>query len=290
MFAFNKNFIFEDEPTLSKTFQAQSSSIKIREETQSLKSNFTLKSDWVFMTGRALRYFSNQPFNEYNTIDTWALEIKNVLTLRWEENTQTIYYIKNKKYTPQLLLFWVLHTFFPLVLTLGKIAHIFHVSAVNIENQAVLFSAFSGGGKSTLTNYFINKGHAVYGDDTVAIQKDIDGYKVISSYPFHRPYREAEVLGYEIKNFVTNPQKLSRIYRLVQVDETENIVIISLSGVEKFEALYQSDFVMFDNMKQERYLFATAIAQYIDVYKICIPWDLTRLDEVYQAIITHNRV
>ncbi len=38
-------------------------------------------------------------------------------------------------------------------------------------------------------------------------------------------------------------------------------------------------------MKKERFDFFTQMAKYIPVYKVTVPWDLDRLDEVYDKIV-----
>ncbi len=291
MLAFNKNFIFVDEPILTTFIDKRLENIRVVKNNSVLLSHvFRLQSPWVTMTGRKVRYYTNIPFEEQINIDFWALEIEDVLTLIWDENTHTITYIEGRLHTAKLLQFWVLHTFFPLVLELSNIYHVLHVSAVQIKEKTILFSAFSGGGKSTLTDFFIQKGHVVYGDDTIAINDANNQYEVIASYPFHRPYREPEVLGYPIENFGTKIQPLSHIYRLERSDKKAKVNIVELHGIEKFEVIYQSMFVTFESMKKERYLFATKMAKQAKVFVLSVPWDRERLEEVYQAILIHNTV
>jgi hypothetical protein len=291
MLSFNRNFIFLDEPTLTSNIDNTLESITVLKKNNYILSDiFMLQSSWVEMTKRNVRYYTNIPFEKSVSIDLWALEIEEIVTLIWDGETNTITYLEGKQYTARLLEFWVLHTFFPLVLELANIYHVLHVSAVKIKEKTILFSAFSGGGKSTLTDYFIQKGHVVYGDDTIAINEDKDNYEVIASYPYHRPYREPEVLGYPLVNFGTEVHSLAHIYQLEKSESNADVEIIELIGVEKFEAIYQSMFVTFENMKQERYLFATKMSKSIKVFKISVPWDKERLEEVYQAILTHNDV
>jgi hypothetical protein len=291
MLAFNRIFIFTDEPALTTIVDDNLETITVSKSNKILLSHiFTLQSPWVSMTDRRVRYYTNRPFEECKTINKWALEIEDIITLIWDDESNTIQYIEGIDYTVELLQFWVLHTFFPLVLELAQIHHILHVSSVQVGEKVILLSAFSGGGKSTLVDYFIQKGHFIYGDDTVAIDENENKYEVIASYPFHRPYRKTEELGYPIINFSTTVQPLSHIYRLEKSASDTKIEICELTGAEKFEAIYQSMFVMFDYMKKERYLFATKMAKHIKVFKITIPWDKERLEEVYQAILIHNGV
>ena len=65
--------------------------------------------------------------------------------------------------------------------------------------------------------------------------------------------------------------------------------IVELKGIEKFKAFHYSTFIDFDFMKKERFIFFTEMAKHVPVYRINVPWDLERLDEVYDAIVEHSR-
>ena len=292
MQAFNHYFYFVDAPQLSQKCDNRLPLVQIKEhQGEALSALFSLRSPWVSMTQREVRYYTNTPFEDLSTPTImWALEIGGLFTLIWYAKNKEIHYIKAEGYSDKLLQFWVLHTFFPLVLELERRYHVLHVSGVKLKHKTLLFSAYSGGGKSTLVEYFIGKGHGFYGDDTVAVEEDKKGYKVISSYPFCRPYRKPEVLGYHVLNFVQTVDLLSSVYLLERVEADAKVNIVPLYGIEKFEVLYKSKFVSFESMKQERYLFASKMANHVEVFKISIPWKLERLDEVYQAILMHNGV
>jgi hypothetical protein len=122
-------------------------------------------------------------------------------------------------------------------------------------------------------------------DDSVAIDKRGEIYYAIASYPFHRPYRELETLGYPVKNFSTEPKPLHAVYLLEKCDPDEKVEIVELKGIEKFKAFHYSSFIDFDFMKKERFDFFTQMSKYIPVYKVTVPWDLDRLGEVYDKIV-----
>jgi hypothetical protein len=219
---------------------------------------------------------------------SWALEIKDVVTLIWDAKSRNIFYIKGNNYTPKQLRYWIFHTFFPIVLELERTYRILHVGSVEIEGKPVLFSAFSFGGKSTLTDYFIKQGHPLLSDDSLGIDKRNDGYYAIPSYPFHRPYRKLETLGDPVENFATEPKPLHAVYLLEKSEPDAKVEIHELKGIEKFKAFHYSAFINFDFMKKERFEFFTEMAKHVPVYKITIPWDLQRLSEVYDAIVKHS--
>lgn len=251
--------------------------------------NFPLASDTLTISGQEVYYYLHQSFEEVNKDFSWALEIRDVVTLVWESNKQSILYQKGKHYTPERLRFWIYHTFFPLVLELRNLYHILHVGSVEIEEKPVLFSAFSYGGKSTLTNYFLQQGHTLLSDDSLAIDKRRDGYYAVPSYPYYRPYREVETLGYYTSNFSNKIEKVRHMYVLDKVDAKSEIVIKEVKGIEKFKAFHYSSFIDFSFLKKKRLEFFSDMARQVCVYKISIPWNKERLPEVYEAICAHQK-
>jgi len=247
--------------------------------------NFPLKTDWVELSGQLARYYSLTPYEKSNGCFPWALEIQCVLTLTWDAVGQKIIYKKGKNYTPERLRFWIYHTFFPIVLELERIYRILHVGAVEVEGKPILFSAPSFGGKSTLTDYFLQCGHRLLSDDSLGIDKRGDDYYAIPSYPFHRPYRELETLGCFTKNFFTEVKPLHAIFCLEKVDAGVAVEISEVKGIEKFKAFHYSSFIDFHFMKQDRFLFFTEMAKHISVYTVKVPQDIERLNEVYATIM-----
>lgn len=296
---FGHRFDFQSELLLQKEFIAfnsnasdylETKTIRVVESSKSsLLNEFPFKTDWVVMSGQEARYYSVLSFEEADEHFSWALEIKDVATLIWDASEKKIIYSKGKNYAPQRLRFWIYHTFFPLVLELQRKYRILHVGAVEIKGKPVLFSAFSFGGKSTLTDYFIQKGHTMLSDDSMAIDKRGERYYAIASYPFHRPYREVETLGYLVKNFATDPKPLHAVYLLEKSEPDVEVKIVELKGIEKFKAFHYSSFIDFSFMKQERFTFFTEMAKHVPVYQVKVPWDLERLDEVYEKIVLNTQ-
>lgn len=291
MVVFDYNFIFLNEKSLSSHNKDKSKkNIEIIEYSHlQLSEHFFIRSPWVTMTLRNVRYYSNKRFEVMPYNDSWALEIENIVTLVWD-GKNTITYCKGLGYTPALLQFWTMHTFFPLILEIQRHHRVLHVGGVQMNGEAILFSALSFGGKSTLTEYFLNKNHTILGDDTIGIMKDNNMYSAIASYPFCRPYRQPETLGNPIVKFADKPLPLKAIYYLEKVEKDACITITELQGVEKFKAFHYSSFVTFDFLKKEHMDFFAHMAKNIPIYSITIPWDLERLEEVYQVILKHNNV
>lgn len=292
---YGHGFDFQSEPVLQQEYGSFPSNPSAYPDSETIQvievpafscaDTFPLTRGFYPMSGQEVCYYSKVPFEEADKNFSWALEIKDVLTLVWDADTRKIIYTKGENYAPKRLRFWVYHTFFPLVLELQRMYRILHVGSVEIEGKPVLFSAFSFGGKSTLTDYFIQKGHTMLSDDSMAIDKFGETYYAIASYPFHRPYREVETLGYPVENFATEPKPLHAVYLLEKSEPDAAVEINELKGIEKFKAFHYSTFIDFDFMKKERFEFFTEMAKQVPVYKVKVPWDLQRLGEVYKAIV-----
>lgn len=290
---FGHYLFFENESSLNETnLEIDKNLIRrinvLESKSLSLSDIFPLISEKFVLSGQEVYYYSQKPFEDADESFSWALEIKEVVFLIWDADKQQILYHKGAHYTAERLRFWIYHTFFPLVLELSQIYHIIHVGSVEIKEKPVLFSAFSYGGKSTLTNYFLEQGHTLLSDDSLAIDKRENGFFAVPSYPYFRPYRKLENLGYYTNNFSQKIQKVFLMYVLEKTDSNGKIVITQVKGIEKFKVFHYSSFIDFSFLKERRLHFFSDMAKQVAVYKISIPWDIKRLKEVYEAICTHT--
>lgn len=242
-------------------------------------------SPWMDASGVEIRYLSPLTFSKEKHDISWGMEIKNIVTLYWSKETNEIFYLKGRNYRPDRLRFWLYHTFFPIVLELRGIYHILHVGSVEINGKPVLFSAPSFGGKSTMTDYFIQQGHTMLCDDALGIEKVGSKYCAVASYPFHRPYRKVEDLGYPVTNFSTQSKELHAVFILNKSETVDQVDIREIKGIEKFKAFHYSAFVMFDFFKEERFAFFTDMAKKVSMHEVTYPHSLDRLPEVYEKII-----
>ncbi len=292
MMIFQCHFDFKDEALLQSVPEKNVREvIPVRESTQKeIAEMLPFTYQWIKLSGQDARYLSETSFASDNYDISFGLEIKNRLTLVWDKEKREILYCKEKGYRPDRLQFWLYHTFFPIVLDFSSRYHILHVGSVEIEGRPIIFSAPSFGGKSTMTDYFIRQGHTMLSDDTLGIEERDGEYYAIPSYPFHRPYRKLEDLGYPAENFSTKVKPVNTIYVLHKSDTRAEIEITELKGIKKFKALHYSMFIMFEFMKQERFLFFTEMAKRVPVYEVQYPHDLERLPEVYEKIIAHQIV
>jgi len=160
---------------------------------------------------------------------------------------------------------------------------------VKIEESSVLFMADSMGGKSTMTDYFLQQGHTLISDDKVGTFEKDGEMMLVSSYPYHRPYRKFEDLGYKVENFAVGAGHLDVIYML-DVDESyDKVTLEELKGIEKVSLLIRGTDIGLPVFQKERFTHITKLANTTPVFRVHIPKDLERLSETYEQIVKKTK-
>ena len=285
--AFNHRFVFGPIPgeKMGREMREQRC-VPVRETTtDTLTRMFNKRSEASSVSGRRIRYHGDASFGRQNSEGfSWGLEIEDVVTLIWEHQSKSVLYIRGKNYSDELLRFWLFHTFFPLVLEMESHYRILHAAAVEIDGRTILFSAPSHGGKSTLLDYLSQQGYPLLSDDTLAIEHRKEGWYAVASYPFCRPFREVESLGFYHSNFVQEPKHLSAFFSLQRGKPDGKVQISETKGIHALKLMHESIFVIFNDMQKEYLSFFADMAREIPVYELTIPWDKERLDEVHAEI------
>ncbi len=282
------HFHFVDLPELQEEYASGEENIPgrtVRVEESAGYAGFEQRKALTLLSGREAHYLYTVPFEKLTKDDDWGLEVKNVLSLVWDAGSRRILYGRGEEFTAERLRFWVYHTFFPIVLELRREYKMLHVGSVEVNGGPVFFSAPSFGGKSTMTDYFIRQGHTLYADDTLPVKIENGEYIAYPSFPYHRPYREPETLGYRVENFARQPAPIKALFDLHGVEPDAPVRIVEPKGIEKFKAFFYSGFIKFPFMKKERFDYFTKMAQCVPVYRVEVPWDKARLPEVYDAIV-----
>ncbi len=291
------HFHFADMPEIQKEYDsfgfsaeenALTETIRV-EEIDEAYAGFEQRKGLVLLSGREAYYLYTVPFSDLGKEDDWGLEIVNVLTLVWDAKKRRILYAKGEKFTARLLQFWIFHTFFPIVLELEREYKMLHVGAVEAEGGPILFAGPSFAGKSTMTDFFLKQGHTLFSDDTLPVREENGVYVVYPSFPYHRPYREPETLGYRMDNFARKPAPIKALFDLHGVAADAPVEISIPKGLAKFKAFFYSGFIKFPFMKKERMAYFAQMAKEVPVYKVSVPWDKERLPEVYAAIIEKTK-
>ncbi len=239
--------------------------------------------------GREIELRSDMDFPLCTPKKKWIFTVKDIVSFEWISTRNEMKYTLHKHGTMELLRYWLSHTVFPVYLTLEKDYYFLHTGAVVVEDKSVLFMANSYGGKSTLTNYFLQRDHLLITDDKIATYEKEGKFYGIPSYPYNRPYREVETLGIFVENFDTEVRLLEDVYVLEKSDSNSEIIISELTGIEKFKQLRYGSEIEFPFLFERNMEYLWRLLNQIKVYRITVPWDLNRLNEVYKAITEYQK-
>ncbi len=292
MKAFNYNIVFASEPTLNDGISDPLlETIRIVEAKEPLNcTRLKYRSGYEeWGNSRQVRYCAEREFTQCLDRDcTWALEIKPIVTFVWQAGRHTIAYEPHTHFTPKLLEMWTLSLLLIVKFTLEDKYDMFHAAAIEVEGKCIAFKANCRGGKSTLTDYFVRQGYTMFSDDILGIYHKDETYFAVPSYPYLQPNRQIEDLGHSILNIAEEPKPLKAIYLLKKVKPDAPILIEKVTGIEKFNSFHDRSFLELTFLNQ--YLFKKQCRMTLDipVYRITVPWNKKRLEEVKCAILaTH---
>jgi hypothetical protein len=277
----------DDKHTVGSNLQ----SITVKENSAlCLFENQEYQLNFINNQGRNITLYTDRPFAKKTSGQRWFFAIEDVLTFFWCSDTMIVEYSLGKFFTPELLEYWTLHILLPIFLTIEEHYYFLHAGAVEIDDVPILFVAESFGGKSTMTDFFMKQGHAMVSDDKVAVIEEEGKFLAVPSHPHYRPYRKMEELGFFVENMSTSPKPMGAIYVLHRVSPDAKIAIEELIGIEKFKFLRFNSEINLSFLKSQRLQDLSRLAENVPVYKIMVPWNLERLEEVYQYILNHRTV
>ena len=222
-----------------------------------------------------------------SSVKSFSFTIEDIVKFFWTEGSGKVEYKYLKQANEKLVHYWLLHTFLPLYYEIENIYDMFHVGAVEIEGKASLFAAPSFGGKSTLTYHFLQKGHTLLCDDTLALTQRKETCMAVPSYPYARNYRAFEDLGEHISDFSKRSLPVGCIYKLLKAEAEDEVVIKEVKGVEKFAVIEMCSDIKLSFLKEKKFSHLHHLTQCLPVYSIKVPQNLHRLDEVYEKITAH---
>ena len=249
------------------------------------------KADQPFVLGtghgRELQIYTDRELSLTEQGQPWCFEVGEVAQFRWLGGSDRVSYERFAKGTDYRLAFWLIHIFLPLCFTLEGRYEFIHASSVDIGDHTVLFTAPSHGGKSTLTDYFVQQGHALVSDDKVGTYREGDRYFAVPSHPGRRPFRKFEELGYRTEHFSPRRRKIHALYNLYAVEPAANVQIKKIEGHQGFAQVLPNYLFNFRFLQARRLQYLGAMLGAVPVFRVAVPWDLGRLADVYRAICAH---
>lgn len=253
------------------------------------KNAFSRSFPFYRAHGRVVLLHSDRDFHGSEAGQPWRYEVKGVVSFYWVGGERTIYYELAEEGDANLLSFWFIHLLLPLYFTLEQMYDFLHAGAVEVDGKPVLFIAPSMGGKSTMTDYFIKKGHSLISDDKVATFIESEHFMAVASHPYHRPYRRFEELGYHVENATTEFKPIHAFYAFEKSDADAEVTLEEIKGFEKYHALLPNYLYKFSYMKTERLHYLSSMLNSIRMFRLQVPWDMQRLDEVHDVICRHSK-
>lgn len=238
---------------------------------------------------RELRLCTERPLGRSVPGQPWQMGVDGLVNFYWRGGEPTLYYQSQQGCTQELLVFWFVHIFLPLYLALERGYDFIHAAAVEVDDKPILFIAPSTGGKSTLGDYFLKRGHPMLSDDKVATFLYEGRFFAVPSHPHHRPFRQVEVLGYPVEHFATCARPIRACYLLEQGEPDSEVDISEIQGFRKFEQLLPNYLFHFHFLREQRLRWLASLADQSLVFRVRRPWNLERMQEVYEAICTHTR-
>jgi len=179
-----------------------------------------------------------------------------------------------------------------------------HSSAIEVDEQAVLISGFSGAGKSTIALSLIDAGYRYLADD-IAMVNPKEDMMVQPAFPQQKVCRNiAEQMGtdkllyinekkdkfayYNEKDFCDVPRKLTTMF-ILRKYEGDQVRIEEITGIEKLNCVLKNLFLLdayramgFTLEEKARSL---ELAGKITIYQISRPEKKDTVQEIKDAII-----
>ncbi|MDB4906948.1 MAG: HPr kinase [Gemmatimonadetes bacterium] len=179
-----------------------------------------------------------------------------------------------------------------------------HGSAVRIGDGAVALVGPSGAGKSTLSAALVDRGHALFGDDVVAIQFLHRGVRVLPGVPVIRLWPDSQDASLRARELPALPERWdkSRLSALgVMADSCPLMALVLLDAREAGEPLLMSDVspaqalatlsresfgarIVDRRMRAEEFRSLQLLIDQVPVWRLRAPDDLARLPELCALI------
>lgn len=218
----------------------------------------------------------------------WCLEVTGVVSFCFYGGERTVYFELHEEGNRALLVFWFVHIFLPLYLTVERGLDFMHGAMVEVDARRLAFLAPSTGGKSTLAAHFLTQGCALVTDDKLATLLHDGQITCFASHPYHRPYRQFEVLGERVVNFSAGEAPVHAFYLLEKNEASNAVHIEEVQGVQKFARLMPNYLFAFPFLQKSRMQWLAALADNVNVYRVSRPWGKEFLHETYSAICEHS--
>lgn len=290
MIAYNHLIKFEPPLNNGKCVSSKYSNVlKVRQRVvPDNQAELPFKLKFFNNQGRDIVLYTDRPFANSEAGQLWVLDVVGVARFCWRGQQRLVEYSPQAHFSSELLEYWSLQIVLPLYFTIESIFTFLHAGAVALKGRNIMFVAESFGGKSTLTDYFLQQGHRLLSDDKVATYLQSGKVFAVPSHPHHRPYRKMEDLGFYVEHMVAEPGPVHAIYCLEKGEANTKVSITALQGVERFSVLGLANEMKMFFQHVQRFEYLAKVASITPVFRLVLPWNMNRLNDVYAAICKHS--
>jgi hypothetical protein len=233
--------------------------------------------------GRKIMIRSDRDVQQLMDGQPWCFEVADILTFFGRGGDDRIYYQPTEQATEELIGFWFVHVIVPYCLTVERDYSFLHASAVNLQSESIIFMAESHSGKSTLANYFLDKGHSLVSDDKVAVIFQDGQYLAVPSHPYYRPHRRFEDLGYHSDSFAAAAKPLRAVF-LIDRTNHDAIALERVRGADALSCLMAACLSVFPVFWIGRLEFLGDMAETVPIVRVNRPWGMEHMAEVYRTL------
>jgi hypothetical protein len=189
---------------------------------------------------------------------------------------------------------WMLHYALPLHILIERHLEFLHGCSVQIGDTAVAFLAASGVGKSTLVEHFVERGHGFLTDDKLGVVRRGGRYFSVPSTPFLST-DDAKLRWKRATNYVRGMVPLSALYVLTPADPRASPVVEPIDAARApFELRCRSEIRLPEPVRARLglprpdvggFTFSCDLASRARLNRLVVPRELSRLAEVYDAVL-----
>ena len=88
---------------------------------------------------------------------------------------------------------------------------------------------------------------------------------------------------------VIKPFKLDEVKEALNAIGVNGMTINEVKGFAKFDAILPNYLYMFSYLKPQRLRYLSSMLDCIKVFHVEVPWDMERLGEVHDIIVSHSK-